>query len=127
MSKYNHHKYEWSKPFSSVRHQWSLIGPRGGLHFHVTISANPEWPDSAGLEIHYTRGNAPDYLESKAPSQVPCWLLKEPCWHDGTSLYASETLWPMIEAMLRSGDHEAIFCTLEREADSRFGTEASHD
>src|SRR3546814_5446238 len=52
---------------------------------------------------------------------INCWLIGGRCWHDGTSLYATDTLWPMIEAMLRTGDHETIFRVLEQEADTRFG------
>jgi len=48
-------------------------------------------------------------------------VLFRSCWHDGTSLYATEHLWPIIEAYLRSGEHERIFLFLEHEADDRFG------
>lgn len=112
--RYRHHKYTYTNPFGSPNHQWSMIGPDGGMHFHVSV--HKDYPPSCGLEIHYAtkRGN-------EAPSQVPCWLIGAPCWHDGTSLYASEYLWPRIEAYLRAGDHDRIFSILEREADDRFG------
>jgi len=112
MNRYAHHKYTWSKPFSYVRHSWELVGPTGGIHFHVA-------DDTAGLEIHYT--SPPDYMKGTAPHQTKCWLLNCPCWHDGTSLYATDTLWPMIKSYLKAGDHEKIFKILEREADERFG------
>lgn len=117
MMSYRHHKYTWAKPFNSVRHQWELVGRHGGLHFHASITDG--YGVTAGLEVHYL--TPPDYMRNDPPSQLPCWLLKCPCWHDGTSLYASETLWPMVEPMLRSGDHDTIFRILEREADERFG------
>ncbi len=114
MMKYRHQKYTWEKPFGSVRHMWQLIGPRGGIHFAISLTEG--YSVSAGLEIHYR-----EPLESdRAPDQNPCWLLGCPCWHDGTSLYASETLWPLIEPMLKHGEHEAIFRVLEGEADRRF-------
>ncbi len=108
---FRQHTYKWSKPFMSVRHEWSLIGPRGGIHFHA--SQRPEY-DAAdaicGLEFHrYERQG------DNAPSHTPCWLLGAPCWHDGTSLYAGETLWPRIEPLLRAGNHDAVFRILERE------------
>ena len=62
---------------------------------------------------------SPQYPD-EPPSQVPCWLLKVPCWHDGTSLYATDTLWPMVEGYLRGGEHEQIFRLLEWEADRVF-------
>ena len=98
----------------SPRHQWEVVGPNGGIHFHVSLT--PGYGPSAGLEIH--RRTPLD--KNTAPSQSPCWLLGCPCWHDGTSLYAIETLWPMIESYLRSGDHEMIFRLLEGEYDERF-------
>ena len=119
MTNYRHHEYKWAKPFGNVRHQWSLIGPRGGLHFHVSLYDKHDFPPSCGLEVHSFEPM--EYQRKDPPSHLDCWLLKGRCWHDGTSLYASETLWPMIEPMLRSGDHDAIFRFLEREADERFG------
>lgn len=120
MRRYAHHKYTWSKPFASVRHMWELVGPDGGLHFHVSLT--PNYEPSCGLEFHH-RNKTGD----EAPSQTNCWLVGGPCWHDGTSLYASETLWPRIEPMLRSGDHETIFRILEEEADDRFGYDKKED
>lgn len=116
MSKYRHHKYKWEKPFGNAKHQWSFVGPFGGVHFHV--SENRQYGDSAGLEFHHNR--ACHYRADEAPDHPTCWLTGEPCWHDGTSLHATETLWPIISAMLKSGDHDAIFRVLEREADERF-------
>lgn len=64
-----------------------------------------------GLELHsiYPKGD-------DAPDHIDCPLTGGRCWHDGTSLYASETLWPHIQPYLRDGDHETIFKILEREA-----------
>jgi hypothetical protein len=115
MSRYRHHKYTYTK-FFSPRHSWELVGPKGGVHFHVTMVEG--YGTSCGLEIHYYA--APDYMKDDAPSQMPCWLLHAPCWHNGTSLYAEETLWPMIKPLLANGDHEKIFQFLEQEADNRF-------
>src|ERR1700689_2601945 len=117
--KYRHHKYTWSKPFGSVRHQWEFVGRHGAMHFHASIPEKQNsWVVSAGLEIHYMR--PPAHMNEDPPSQTECWILHCPCWHEGTSLYASETLWPMIEPMLRHGDHESIFRILEQDADERF-------
>lgn len=113
--RYGHHKYTWSKPFGSVRHHWELIGPQGGLHFHAS-EYDGRW--SCGLEFHSYRNPG-----DEPPSQVHCWLLKAPCWHDGTSLYA-DTLWQRIESDARESNHEAIFRCLEREADEYFGRAA---
>lgn len=117
MSRFQHHKYTWTKPFGSVKHNWELVGPDGAVHFHVGFY-DPQAP-SAGLEFHHSR-SAGRY-NGEAPHHIKCWLTGEPCWHDGTSLYASESLWPMVEPMFRNGDHETIFRVLEGEYDRHFG------
>lgn len=125
---YSGHTYTWRQQHFSISHQWSLVGPKGGLSFNVTIAQKEgQWPTTAGLEIHYARGHVPEYLVHQAPSHKRCWLLGEPCWHDGTSLYATETLWPIVEAMLKGGDHESVFRLLESEANNRFLPEARAD
>ena len=115
MSKFKHHKYMWTKPFNSPRHHWEFVGPVGGVHFSANIYKGQA---NCGLEFHHS-ARAGMYRD-EAPHHLNCPLIGEPCWHDGTSLYASDTLWPMIEAMLRSGDHEAIFRCLEDEYNKRF-------
>jgi hypothetical protein len=109
--RYNHRKYTWTKPFGSVRHSWSFVGEHGGIELHVSVSTDNKWDDSAGVEIHRFKGDG-------APNHLDCWLLKSPCWHDGSSLYASETLWPVVKSMLP--DHDAIFRYLEGVADDYF-------
>ena len=119
MSKFRNHKYEWSHPFSSTRHQWSFRGPVGGVSFSVSIMDDDErFPEpTCGLEFHHSsRAEAGAYLiDGNAPHHSPCWLLGEPCWHDGTSLYAGESVWPRVEGLLRTGNHTAIFSILEGE------------
>lgn len=113
------HKYTLTHPFMSTRHHWEVVGPIGGVHFHVSIMDDDEkYPDpSAGLEFHHafdpTRGQ-------EAPHHLDCPVTGGRCWHDGTSLYASETLWPVIKCDLQGGDHRAIFRILEVEYDQHF-------
>lgn len=115
------HKYEWTKPFMSVRHCWSLRGPRGGIHFHVSIT--PNYDPNAGLEFHR---NFDPTNGQEAAQHKNCWLCGGPCWHDGTSLYASERVWPLVEPYLIDGDHETIFRLLETEYDEHFARFATH-
>lgn len=119
MSLFNHHKYTWTKPFESVRHQWELVGPEGGIHFHVSILKGHD--PSCGLEFHHCRA-AWDRITGRkeAPHHIDCFLIHEPCWHDGTSLYSYETVWPSIKPWLQVGNHEAIFMFLEHEYKQRF-------
>ena len=109
------HKYTWSRPFKGTVHGWSFRGPRGGIDFHVHTFEDGDFPTTAGLEIH--RAYDPSGGE-EAASHAHCWLLKAPCWHDGTSLYATETLWPIVQSLMP--DHAAIFRVLEREYDHHF-------
>lgn len=115
MMSFSHHAYNYSRPFGTPRHEWSLTGPRMAVSFHV--SENEKYGDSAGLEIHYFE--PPDYMKDRAPSHLDCRFTGGRCWHDGTSLYAMETLWPMIKPMLRTGDQDTIFRVLEGEIKNR--------
>ena len=116
MSKYKHHKYTWTQPFHSIRHVWELVGPIGAVHFHVSVTE--QYPVTAGLEFHHTPecGYAPD----RAPDHVNCPLTGGRCWHDGTSMYATEDVWPQVEGYVRIGNHAEIFRILEYEADRHF-------
>lgn len=118
--KFRDHKYTWERPYMAQKHQWSFRGPEGGLHLHVILMADQEkYPDpSCGLEFHYMRDPTGG---REAPHHKQCWLLGGPCWHDGTSLYASETVWPRVERMLP--DHDAIFRYLETIYDEHFAKE----
>jgi hypothetical protein len=90
MTAFGHRKYIWSKPWSTHHHHWELIGPEGGVHFHVSIFNENE---TCGLEFHHSRLAWQRITgRNEAPHHIDCPLLGEPCWHDGTSLYATETL-----------------------------------
>lgn len=117
MSRFRHHKYTWSKPFGTVRHCWELVGPDGAIHFAVNMSEEKYGGPTAGLEFHHLSGDG-------APHHLDCKLTGGRCWHDGTSLYANETLWPEIGPMLRFGDHDGIFALLEHEYNQHFGRNA---
>lgn len=115
--KFVDHKYEWTQRYMATRHQWSFRGPRGGLHLSVNVM-----PDrglgraDAGLEFHHAYDPSGG---NEAAHHTNCWLLGGPCWHDGTALYASETVWPRVEQMMP--DHDAIFRYLETLYDQHFG------
>ncbi|MCB9910500.1 MAG: hypothetical protein H6829_09575 [Planctomycetes bacterium] len=116
--KFNHHKYEYINRFENASHHWSLLGPAGGVEFHANALKGLT---SCGLEIHASRSGR---RNDRAPDHLECYLTKEPCWHEGTSLYATETLWPNIEHHLKGGDHEAVWRILELEYDRYFGKES---
>jgi len=106
-------EYTYSKPHNHERHCWVCIGRHGAMQFHVagpyTYEGANEW--GGGLETHYR--SPPDYMANNAPSHDQCHILKSPCWHDGTSLYARERLIP--EWLADRHNHDAIFEMLKRE------------
>lgn len=99
--------------FGSRSHTYELTGREGAIHFHVTEFKPGEW--SGSLEEH--RRVAPDGVD-RPPSQLNCRLLGGPCWHDGTSLYASEVLIPRWHTNFPN--HDAVFQWMAREFDDRF-------
>lgn len=116
-------EYKYGKPWGNPNHTWTVIGARGAMHFHVSDigEANVKSHDldrrySGGLECHYRF--APDYMADQAPTQDKCWLLGCPCWHDGTSLYAQETIIPFW--LTSPHDHDRMFNFLIREYEDRF-------
>jgi hypothetical protein len=71
---------------------------------------------SGGIEIHYRV--PPDYMRDQAP-MAKCWLLGGPCWHDGSSLQATEHWIPMW--LVDPHNHERIFGELQTELMDRDG------
>lgn len=112
----NRYRYEYRvfSRFGGWAHSYELVGAKGGLHFHVTGPHNYDGHDhwSCGLEMH---SRTPLYSDC-APHHDNCFLLKAPCWHDGTTLHAEEVYLPMF----RAGDHGAIFRQLVRRADDQW-------
>lgn len=116
-------EYVYSKPFGTARHDWRLIGAKGGINLHISgpykHTGAEHW--TAGLEMHSRL--PPDYMRDQAPSHDHCWLLKCPCWHDGTSLYAQEHYLPQWMSDMHA--HDRMFADLEREYLLRFEGDAS--
>lgn len=87
-------------------------GSEGAIDFHFITCSNPEIVArvcngsalmSMGVEMH--KASSPE--KANHPT---CWLLGgRPCYHDGTSLWASETVMP---AFLRGGS-DAVYPLLE--------------
>lgn len=120
MSKYRC-TYEYRDDGYAKCHTWTCVGANGGLHLYIRephsayVSEGLQDP-SGGIEVHYRY--PPEYMADDAPSHDECWVLKCPCWHDGSSLQASERWIPMWE--LDRNDHEGIFNALRGEMATRF-------
>ncbi len=95
-----HNLGTWDKPDIV-----DLTEDRGAIHFWVTDNgfADEHRLDRfyGGIESHYTRWSRPEYFEAKDPTNDPCDVLGggQPCWHDGSSLYAEENLIPLWRAV----------------------------
>lgn len=105
-------KYTYENRAGTKQHVWTCIGRMGALHLH--ISEQPSGECYGGLEIHYR--HPPDYMSNHAPHEK-CWLIGGPCWHDGTSLYVTETVIPMWHQIK---DHDYWFKWMEGEYVDRF-------
>lgn len=75
--------------------------PLAALEF-VTWKTDTVMTDIAGLEFHISH----DKLE---PNRKSCLLLGKPCYHDGTSLWASEYWLPLYKSL----SEESFFEHLE--------------
>lgn len=114
------HRYTYTmtvRPWGSIEHVYLIVSRHGAIHFWVTEYTAKTGPcsntePSGGLEAHYRQ--PPGYMADKAPSHDECFALKAPCWHDGTSLYASETL---IPRWLNRQSEPEVFGWLVQEVD----------
>jgi hypothetical protein len=82
----------------TTRHMWTAIGDKGAIHIWAepVPSEGWRWPEEyyGGVEKH---SKTPVYdFNSDKPDHEECWLLKCPCWHDGSSLYFSERIEPLL-------------------------------
>ena len=115
-------KYEYNVDCFAKKHIWSVVCGGGALHLWINDMGekfghdHPGQRYHGGLEIHYR--TPPGYMRHDAPSQDECWLLHAPCWHDGSSLQASETWIPRWKA--RPHDHDDLFAALTKDAEGRF-------
>ncbi len=102
------------------RHIWSLVGPGGGVHIWAVENEAPYRHERyyGGIEMH-SRKQLYDWLTE--PSHTDCWLLKGPCWHDGSSLQFSEQIAPHIERFGIKADDPFIQSELHSRYVSWFG------
>lgn len=113
-------KYELVESGGCSRHIFSAVDERGGMHFWVQRSfMDCVREHFGGVECHYR--SPPEYM-SREFGGDECWLLNAPCWHDGSSLLASEKWIPVWEC--DPDNHQAIFDLLAERMDSTFGKAA---
>ena len=91
-------EYKYLPPEGEItRHMWTAVGPNGAVHVWAEPTSNGFRDERyyGGVEVHSPK---PIYesVWAQEPSHTDCWLLHGPCWHDGTSLYFSERIEPVI-------------------------------
>lgn len=97
--------------WGSLTTSFIVIGDVGALSLNISQVSNDREP-SAGLETHLR------YSLGSAPSHDRCHVLGgAPCWHDGTSLYASEYWLPKF---IGGMSDEEMLRRLCKEADDQF-------
>ena len=116
-------QYIYELRFGNPQHTWTVLGAKGAVHLHITDYGEKHEAKyggryQGGIEIHYR--HPPEYMAEEPPSQDECWLLKCPCWHDGSSLQASEVWIPTWRASPH--DHDGMFEMLKHDARQRFDT-----
>jgi len=108
-----HSKYEYSLPFGNPVHVWSVIGRHLAIHLRLTDIKNHGL--SGGIELHHRE--PPEYMADEAPSDIRCELLQGPCWHDGSSMAATEFWIPFWQSAPH--DHDRMFAALQAEIEGR--------
>ncbi len=104
-------KYEYTKRWGNPAHTWSVVCAAGGMHLHITDHGEEHGQKygerySGGIESH-SRTPTSD----TPPDHDNCWLLGCPCWHDGSSLQASEYWIPLF--LSDPNNHEMMLTQLE--------------
>jgi len=103
-------KYTYEIQFGKPLHMWTSVTQLGGMHLHIRDGGeNAKYERyTGGIEMHYR--SPPAYKEGEPPSHDDCFLLHQPCWHDGSSLQASEFWIPFwAEA---PNDHDRMFSAI---------------
>lgn len=93
------------------RHVWSVVGAEGGVHIWAQLhdadfQAKYGEQFFGGVECHWPAGDDPAH-------HPECWLLGKPCRHDGSSLYFSDYIEPVLRGMDLSSEAAANFVNAE--------------
>jgi len=114
-------EYTYTRRHGNPLHRWSTLTYAAGAHVWISDLGEqheekyPGMRYTGGIEIHYRI--PPDYMRDQPPTHDDCFLLKAPCWHDGSSLQASEFWIPRWLTM--QNDHDAMFLLLNRDLEQR--------
>lgn len=100
--------FERSEPHPGLpRFTWAAVGSAGAVHIWAQQNADDfaeRYGDRyiGGVECHWP-------ADPDSAQHANCWLLKSPCRHDGSSLYFSEYIGPMLSPENVEGENIAIY------------------
>lgn len=105
-------RYEFSAALNPS-HMWVVEGRHVVVHLRIKDFGEREGGDIndrylGGIEYHYRQ--PPDYMAKYPPSHKTCSFTGANCWHDGSSLQASEQWIPLWR--MAPNDHEGMFRAL---------------
>ena len=85
-------------------HTWTAVGSLGACHLmirDVCHTVGEEYGDryTGGVEIHFR--SPPDHAKNDPPTSDQCWLLKCPCWHDGSSTEVTDYWVPFWAGLMK--------------------------
>jgi len=98
---------------------WAVVGERGGVHVWAqrlpkeSFEHTPglwDYPFYGGVEVHR---RTPAEYDSIEPSHDNCWLLDAPCWQDGSSLYFSDNMSPVLNNLGLESDGATFYALAE--------------
>ena len=106
-------KYECEYKYTNrfyPEHMWKVVSARMGIHLHITDlgEKNTAMRYSGGIECHWR--SPPDHMKDEVPHKN-CWVLGGVCWHDGSSMQATEHWIPLW--LLAPNDHDEMFRLLQ--------------
>lgn len=80
--------------------RWIVVGNYGAIDFHCShahLDVSKRYGVTGGVEYHH-RQPASYMGDDYGCTHDHCWVLGGKCWHDGTSLWATEHWIPMFRA-----------------------------
>lgn len=104
-------KYTYESRFGHIYHNWTMVGARLGVNLHIVDMGEDAKivRYSGGIEFHWR--SPPEYMRNEVPSHKNCGVLGGPCWHDGSSMQASEFWIPAWKE--HQNDHDRMFKMLQ--------------
>ena len=109
-------QYRYTEEFGGKQHRWFVSGEKIGIE--LRINENDKFGPSGGLECHYAI--TPPHMKGNSPHHPLCEVVGyRACWHDGSSMYATEYWIPMWEAAPHK--HHEMFIELAHELKKRDG------